>query len=50
MHISKISILIFDIDVFHMLRTRGFIFRKTIVYTVMVRYILRSHQYKQSCR
>jgi len=34
-----------------MFRTRGFIFRKTAVYTVMVWYsVFCMHHYKQSCR
>jgi hypothetical protein len=40
MHISEIDILNLIFDAFYMFRTRGFIFRKTVVYTVAVRYIL----------
>jgi hypothetical protein len=31
MHILKMNISIFNFDVFYMFRTRGFIFRKTVV-------------------
>ena len=41
MHISKTNILIFNFD-FHMFRNRGFIFRKTVVYIVMVGYVLHA--------
>jgi hypothetical protein len=37
MRIFHINIILFNFDVFYTFRTRGFIFRKTVVYTVMVR-------------
>ena len=42
MHIFKINILIFNFDVFYMFRTRGFIFRKTVVSAVMAWYVLHA--------
>jgi hypothetical protein len=37
MHIFQINILMFTfLDVFYMFQTRAFIFRKTVIYTVMV--------------
>ena len=36
MYIFYINILIFNFDVFYMFRTRGFVFRKPVVYTGMV--------------
>jgi len=38
MNIFKIKILIFNSEVFYVFRTRRFIFRKTVVYSVMVWY------------
>jgi len=32
----------FNSDVFYMFRTRGFIFRETVVYAVMVWYLLHA--------
>ena len=40
MHNFYINILMFNFGVFYMFRVRRFIFRKTIVYTVMVWYVL----------
>jgi len=40
MHIFLINIL--NYDVFYMFRPRGFIFRKTVGYTVMVWYVLHA--------
>jgi len=34
------SNLILNFDVFYMFRNQGFIFRKTVVYTIMVWYVL----------
>jgi len=42
MHIFEINILIFTFDVLYMFRTREFIFRKTVVYAVMVWYVLHA--------
>jgi len=45
MHIFEINILIFyffTFDAFYMFRTQGFIFRKTVVYAVMVWYVLHA--------
>jgi hypothetical protein len=45
MHIFEISILILNFDVFCMFRTRGFIFKKAVVYTGIVWYVLQSAVY-----
>ena len=42
MHVSQINILIFNFDVFYIFRTRGFTFRKTVGYIVMVWYVLHT--------
>jgi hypothetical protein len=39
MHIFLINILIFNFDVVYMFLIRGFIFRKTVVYEIMVWYV-----------
>jgi len=39
MHIFYINILTFNFGVFYMFRIRGFIVRKTVVYTVMLWYV-----------
>ena len=40
MHILYINILMFNFGVFYMFRIRGFIVRKTVVYAVMVWYVV----------
>ena len=41
MHIFKINILIFSFDVF-LFQTQGFVFRKMVIYAVMVQYVLHA--------
>jgi len=42
MHLFQINILIFIFDIFYLFRNRGYIFKKTVVYTVMVWYALHA--------